>query len=87
VTSVTTGRPVTTTACAQPVRRPSLSDIPGSGADADEAAGVLAGGKSLWTARVAARSRVRSGQSAQLAVDTTNLQFFDPGSGLAITSG
>jgi multiple sugar transport system ATP-binding protein len=72
---------------APPVRHPSLSDIAGTGADADEAAGVLAGGKSLWTARVAARSRVRSGQPAQLAVDTTNLQFFDPGSGLAVTSG
>jgi hypothetical protein len=40
----------------------------------------------VWTARVAARSRVRSGQPAQLAVDTS-LQFFDPGSGLAVTSG
>jgi hypothetical protein len=36
---------------------------------------------------LAARSRVRSGQPAQLAVDTTNLQFFDPGSGLTVKSG
>ena len=71
---------------APPVRHPSLSDIAGTDADADETAGVLAGGKSLWTARVAARSKVRSGQPAQLAIDTTNLQFFDPGSGLTITS-
>jgi multiple sugar transport system ATP-binding protein len=71
---------------APPVRHPSLSDIAGTDADADETADVLAGGKSLWTARVAARSRVRSGQPAQLAIDTTNLQFFDPGSGLTVTS-
>jgi hypothetical protein len=31
--------------------------------------------------------QVRSGRPAQLAIDTTNLQFFDPGSGLAVTSG
>ena len=67
---------------APPVRHPSISDIAG-GADADEAV-VLAGGKSLWTARVAARSKVRSGQPAQLAIDTTNLQFFDPDDGLSI---
>jgi multiple sugar transport system ATP-binding protein len=71
---------------APPVRHPSLSDIAGTDADAEETAGVLAGGKSLWTARVAARSKVRSGQPAQLAIDTTNLQFFDPGSGLTVTS-
>jgi multiple sugar transport system ATP-binding protein len=67
---------------APPVRHPSISDIAG-GADADEAV-VLAGGKSLWTGRVAARSKVRSGQPAQLAIDTTNLQFFDPDDGLSI---
>ena len=50
----------------------------------DDAAIPLAGGKSLWTARVAARSKVRPGQPAELAVDTSNLQFFDPDSGLAI---
>ena len=50
----------------------------------DEAAVVLAGGKSLWTARVAARSPVRSGQPVELAVDTSNLHFFDPVSGLSI---
>ena len=45
---------------------------------------VLAGGKLLWTARVASRSRVRSRQPIELAVHTANLQFFDPDSGLAI---
>jgi multiple sugar transport system ATP-binding protein len=52
--------------------------------DDDDAAIPLAGGKSLWTARVAARSSVRSGQSAELAVDTSRLQFFDTESGLSI---
>jgi multiple sugar transport system ATP-binding protein len=52
--------------------------------DDDDAAIPLAGGKSLWTARVAARSKVRLGQPAELAVDTSNLHFFDPDSGLAI---
>jgi multiple sugar transport system ATP-binding protein len=52
--------------------------------DDDDAVIPLSGGKSLWTARVAARSKVRPGQPAELAVDTSNLQFFDPDSGLAI---
>jgi multiple sugar transport system ATP-binding protein len=55
--------------------------------DDDDAAIPLAGGKSLWTARVAARSKVRPGQPVELAVDTSNLQFFDPDSGLAIGRG
>ncbi len=50
----------------------------------DDSAIVLAGGKSQWTARVAARSRVKSGQRLDLALDTSNLHFFDPGTGLAI---
>jgi multiple sugar transport system ATP-binding protein len=68
---------------APPVRHPSISDI-ASGGDAEEAAGILAGGTSLWTARVAARSKVRSGEPAELAIDNTSLQFFDPDSGLSI---
>jgi multiple sugar transport system ATP-binding protein len=54
-----------------------------AGGDEDEAI-PLAGGRSLWTARVAARSKVRTGQPIELAVDTSNLQFFDPESGLSI---
>jgi multiple sugar transport system ATP-binding protein len=41
-------------------------------------------GKSLWTARVNARSPVRAGDRIELGVDTRNLHFFDPDSGLAI---
>jgi multiple sugar transport system ATP-binding protein len=69
---------------AAPVQHPSISDAVTTDDDVDEAAAVLAGGKSLWTARVAARSKVRSGQPIELAVHTPNLQFFDPATGLAI---
>jgi multiple sugar transport system ATP-binding protein len=55
--------------------------------DGEDEAIPLEGGKSLWTARVAARSKVRSGQPIDLAVDTSNLQFFDSDSGLAIGRG
>ena len=56
----------------------------GEDGDEDEAARVLAGGKSLWTARVASRSSVRPGRPVELAVHTANLQFFDPATGPAI---
>jgi multiple sugar transport system ATP-binding protein len=67
---------------AVPVRHETISDIVDE--TADDAAIVLASGKSLWTARVASRSRVRSGQPIELAVDTANLQFFDPVTALSI---
>ena len=50
----------------------------------DDSAIALAGGESQWTARVAARSHVKPGQRLDLALDTSNLHFFDPDSGLAI---
>jgi multiple sugar transport system ATP-binding protein len=67
---------------APPVQHPSISKAVTE--EEEDAATVLAGGKSLWTARVAARSRVQSGQPIELAVNTSNLQFFDPDSGLSI---
>ena len=66
------------------LQHPSISDARAGDQDADEAATVLAGGRTLWTARVAARSHVRPGQPIELAVNTSNLQFFDPASGLSI---
>ena len=65
-----------------PVQHPSISKAVTE--EEEDAAAVLAGGKSMWTARVAARSRVQSGEPVELAVNTSNLQFFDPGSGLSI---
>ncbi|MEU7852555.1 sn-glycerol-3-phosphate ABC transporter ATP-binding protein UgpC [Nonomuraea sp. NPDC049141] len=52
--------------------------------DDEEAALPLLGDKSLWTARVNARSHARPGSSLDLVLDTHNLHFFDPTSGLAI---
>jgi multiple sugar transport system ATP-binding protein len=70
---------------APPVEHSSIAQAVAG--DDDDTAIPLAGGKSLWTARVAARSKVRPGQPVELAVDTSNLQFFDPDSGLAIGRG
>jgi multiple sugar transport system ATP-binding protein len=50
----------------------------------DDSAIAVAGGESQWTARVAARSHVKPGQRLDLALDTSNLHFFDPEDGLAI---
>jgi len=52
--------------------------------EGDDEAIPLADNKSQWTARVAARSAIKPNSPAQLAVDTSNLQFFEPASGLAI---
>jgi multiple sugar transport system ATP-binding protein len=67
---------------APPVQHSSITQAVAG--DDDDAAIPLTGGKSLWTARVAARSKVRPGQPVELAVDTSNLQFFDPESGQSI---
>ena len=45
---------------------------------------ALTAGKVQWTARVVARSAIQAGHAAQLAVDTSNLHFFDPASEQAI---
>jgi multiple sugar transport system ATP-binding protein len=52
--------------------------------EGDEETIPLAAGKSMWTARVSARSQVQPGDHLELAVDTSHLHFFDPSSGLAI---
>jgi multiple sugar transport system ATP-binding protein len=44
----------------------------------------IAGNRTMWTARVAARSAIKPGQEAELAVENANLQFFDADSGLSI---
>jgi multiple sugar transport system ATP-binding protein len=70
---------------APPVEHASIAQAAATddGSD-DETVAALIGGKTLWTARVSARSRVRPGSPITLSVDTHNLQFFDPDSGLAI---
>jgi len=69
---------------APSVRHASITDARETGADSDDAAAVLGDGKSLWTARVAAHSTIAPGQAITLAVNTANLQFFDPDTGQAI---
>jgi multiple sugar transport system ATP-binding protein len=66
------------------VEHASIAQATETSEDEDEATAVLAGGKSLWTARVSKESRVKHGAPLELAVDTRYLQFFDPASGLSI---
>ncbi len=69
---------------APPVKHAALGQATSAGADSDDAALPLDGGRSLWTARVAARSAITAGQPVELAVQTSNLQFFDADTGLSI---
>ncbi len=69
---------------APPVGHSSLTDAATGDSGEDESAAALVGGRSLWTAQVSARSKIRSNQPTELAIDTANLQFFDAGSGLSI---
>jgi multiple sugar transport system ATP-binding protein len=68
---------------APPVDHKDVTDL-GPKEEEDESAIPLHEGKSLWTARVNARSSVRAGDRIELGVDTSNMHFFDPDSGLAI---
>ncbi|MGD0605268.1 MAG: ABC transporter ATP-binding protein [Streptosporangiaceae bacterium] len=68
---------------APPVEHASLTKA-ADNEDEDDSVAALIGGKSLWTARVSARSEVRPGQPVELSVDTSRLQFFDPATGLSI---
>ncbi len=66
------------------VEHASIAQAAETSQDEDEATAALAGGKSVWTARVSKESRVRHGAPLALSVDTRYLQFFDPSSGLSI---
>jgi multiple sugar transport system ATP-binding protein len=70
---------------APPVEHAAITSAATDEGDED-GAGVtaLAGGRTLWTARVSSRSAVRPGAPLQLAVDTSRLHFFDPTTGAAI---
>jgi multiple sugar transport system ATP-binding protein len=70
---------------APPVDHKDTTDLAADSSDDEENAAIpLATGKSMWTARVNARSHARPGAHITLAVDTRRLHFFDPESGLAI---
>jgi multiple sugar transport system ATP-binding protein len=69
---------------APQVEHASITDAATGDDGQDESVSALVGGKSLWTARVSARSAVRPNTNLELAVDTNQLQFFDADSGLSI---
>jgi multiple sugar transport system ATP-binding protein len=69
---------------APPVEHASIAQATAGEDEEETGVAALAGGKSLWTARVSARSRVRPGQALELGIDTTRLHFFDAESGLSI---
>jgi multiple sugar transport system ATP-binding protein len=69
---------------APQVEHASITDAATGDDGQDESVAALVGGKSLWTARVSARSAVRPNTNLELAVDTNQLQFFDADSGLSI---
>jgi multiple sugar transport system ATP-binding protein len=68
---------------APPVEHKDIADLGPQDEEKDSAIPHYQG-KSLWTARVDARSSVRAGDRIELGVDTSNLHFFEPDSGLAI---
>jgi multiple sugar transport system ATP-binding protein len=68
---------------APPVQHASIAQAATDDPE-DEAIPLAGSNRTMWTARVAARSSIKPGQSAELAVDNSNLHFFDPESGLAI---
>jgi multiple sugar transport system ATP-binding protein len=69
---------------APPVEHASITSAARGDDDEDDTVTALAGGKTLWTARVSSRSVVRPGAAVQLAIDTSRLHFFDPASGESI---
>jgi multiple sugar transport system ATP-binding protein len=70
---------------APPVVHKDTTDLAQDATEGEEEAAIpLVENKALWTARVNARSHVRPGERLDLAVDTHNLHFFDPDSGLAV---
>jgi multiple sugar transport system ATP-binding protein len=71
---------------APPVEHQDIVDL-APREEKDESAIPLDEGKTLWTARVSARSGVRAGDQIELGVDTSKMHFFDPESGLAIGAG
>jgi multiple sugar transport system ATP-binding protein len=69
---------------AAPVQHKDLDDLAPEQEEEDQAALPVYDGRSLWTARLNARTKIRAGETIDLGVDTRNLHFFDPVSGLAI---
>jgi multiple sugar transport system ATP-binding protein len=56
-----------------------------AGQDQEQTGRLVSEGESQWTARVNRHTSVRPGRAIDLAVDTSELYWFDPDSGQAIT--
>jgi multiple sugar transport system ATP-binding protein len=69
---------------APPVEHASIASAARGDDEEDDTVTALAGGKSLWTARVSSRSAVRPGAALKLSIDTSRLHFFDPATGESI---
>lgn len=70
---------------APPVRHKDVADLAHDDTDDEQNADAMPmGDRSMWTARVNARSGVRPGSDVELAIDTSHLHYFDTESGLAI---
>jgi multiple sugar transport system ATP-binding protein len=67
---------------APQVQHASITDARSDEGDEDTI--PLGDDKTQWTARVASRSSIKPGSAAVLSVDTSNLQFFEPSTGLSI---
>ncbi len=68
---------------APPVQHKDTSDLAHDSGGEDSTT-LLAEDKSVWIARVNAKSKARSGQPLKLAIDTSTMHFFDTDSGEAI---
>lgn len=67
-----------------PVLHKDTADLAHDADDDTEEAGLSSSNRTMWTARVNARSRVRPGTTLDLGIDTSRLHYFDPESGLSI---
>jgi multiple sugar transport system ATP-binding protein len=69
------------------VAAPRVTEIAGVSGDEEDEERLVAGDYSLFTARVDARTSIRPGDRARLAVDPERTHFFDPGTGRVIEPG
>jgi multiple sugar transport system ATP-binding protein len=66
------------------VAAPRVIEIGGTSRDPEDEEQLMTETYSLFTARVDARTRIRPGQTARLAVDNERMHFFDPATGNVI---
>src|SRR4051812_21149909 len=69
---------------ATPAYTEDIKELARDAGAADPGAAASADGGAVLVGRFGARSRLRPGEPAEIAVDTSGLHFFDPDSGLGI---